>query len=711
MELKQLKTLHEKAYNHGQDTRQKAADDLVFYWVTQWGDDDLNTVPLQYRGQFDVLRKAGRQILSDLRSNPVQPDFKPKDEARTDDAELLDGLYRATDRQLDSQEAYDYAQQDAVVCGFGAWELFTEYATNRAGDKSQVIRRQWISEANNVVFWDPNAKKLDKSDAKYVTILKCYTEDGYKELVEELTGEEDVEVCSGDFGSPESSMTFPWIVGDQKIYVATIYKRKRVDDEVFTMVDPFGEQIRLRKSDLEDVMDELIAQGFEIVDRKKIKRWEVRKYICSGKEILNGEKDPESGERKGEVIAGEQIPVVPMYGERAIVEGEETYEGITRLAKDPQRLRNFQLSYLQDIVSRSPRPKPIFTPEQVQGFESMYEDGGAENNYPYYLQNRLSANGEPLPIGPIATMPEQQVPAALLTMIDLSRQAVEDVANPGMPQDIADPDLSGKAVLALQNRVDQQAYVYQHNFKFAKRRDAEIFASMATEIFDAPRKVTIETPDGNRQEVQIMSVVIDQETGEPVTINDLTNMEFDVYAEIGPSYATQKEQTRENMLGMMEVLPDGDPMKRALMLTLLESADGEGLKDIRKMARKQLVLEGIKEPETEEELAMLQQAQGEQKQDPAMALAMAEQTKADAAMLSQQRQAQKDASDAAIANTKVQIDAFNAETNRIGTQIDAERMQADIQYKQSDAFNKRVQTAAKIQSDLVSRLRGSITQA
>lgn len=703
MELSQLKTLHEKAYSHGQDTRQKAADDLVFYWVTQWGDEDLNTVPLQYRGQFDVLRKAGRQILSDLRSNPVQPDFKPKDEARTDDAELMDGLYRAADRQLDSQEAYDYAQQDAVVCGFGAWELFTEYATNRAGDKNQVIRRQWIPEANNVLFWDPNAKRLDKSDAKYVTILKCYTEDGYKELVEELTGEEDADINPSDFGSPESSMTFPWIVGDQKIYVATIYKRKRVDDEVFTMVDPFGEQIRLRKSDLEDVMDELIAQGFEIIDRKKIKRWEVRKYICSGKEILNGED--------GEVIAGEHIPVVPMYGERAIVEGEETYEGITRLAKDPQRLRNFQLSYLQDIVSRSPRPKPIFTPEQVQGFESMYEENGAENNYPYYLQNRLTANGEPLPIGPIATMPEQQVPAALLTMIDLSRQAVEDVANPGMPQDIADPDLSGKAVLALQNRVDQQAYVYQHNFKFAKRRDAEIFASMATEIFDAPRKVAIETPDGNRQEVQIMSVVIDQETGEPVTINDLTNMEFDVYAEIGPSYATQKEQTRENMLGMMEVLPDGDPMKRALMLTLLESADGEGLKDIRKLARKQLVLEGIKEPETEEEMIMLQQAQVQQQPDAAMLVGQAELLKGQAAVMAQERQAQKDATDAANQAARTQIDAFKAETGRIDTQIKAQTAQADIQKKQFDAFNTRVQTAAKIQGDLVSRLRSTVTQA
>lgn len=705
MQLSTLKKMFDKAYTSGQTTREKSADELVFYWVTQWDENLLSTVPLQYRGQFDILRKAGRKILSDLRANPVQPDFKPKDESRKDDAEILDGIYRAEDRSLSSQEAYDYASQDAVVCGFGAWELFTEYVSNRSGDERQVIKREFIPEANNTVFWDPNAKKLDKSDALSVHILKAYSPYGYKKLVEELTGEEDHDIKPANFAQPETSYVFPWVgSGGEKIYVCTTYKRKRVDDVVLTMTDPFGETMRLRKSDLEDVMDELIDGGFEIIDEKKIKRWEVRKYIASGEMILNGED--------GEVIAGEHIPVVPVYGERAIVEGEETYEGIVRLAKDPQKLRNFQLSYLQDIVSRSPRPKPIFNPEQVQGFEFMYEDSGADNNYPYYLQNRIAPDGTPLPIGPVAQMPEQQVPNALIASIELSRQAVEDVANPGVPQNIADPDLSGKAVLALQSSIDQQSYVYQHNFKFAKRRDAEIYASMSVDILDTPRKVTIETPDGNRKEIDLMQTVIDRETGEPVVLNDLTNMEFDVYAEIGQSYQSQKEQTRERLLALHEALDPNDPMRKVIMLTLLENMDGLNLKHVRDMARKQLIMDGIKEPETEEEMMMVQAAQQkEPAQDPAMILAMAEQMKAHAQLIGEQRQAQKDAADAATQNTKVQIDAFKAETGRIDTTIKAQESQAKIGKMQFDAFNTRVQAAAKIQNDLVSRLRGSITQA
>ena len=101
----------------------------------------------------------------------------------------------------------------------------------------------------------------------------------------------------------------------------------------------------VRKSDLErgDILEEVMDYGFELVEEKEIERWEVRKYIASGAEILNGEMNDETGEREGEVIAGENIPVVPCYGETAQVEGNEHYEGITRIAKDPQRLRNFQI--------------------------------------------------------------------------------------------------------------------------------------------------------------------------------------------------------------------------------------------------------------------------------------------------------------------------------------------------------------------------------
>ena len=125
--------------------------------------------------------------------------------------------------------------------------------------------------------------------------------------------------------------------------------------------------------------DDDIPEGFEKHSEIEKDGFAIRLYVVGGGEDILDEC----------IIAGSHIPVVPVYGERAFVEGEEHYEGITRLAKDPQRLRNFLMSYCADVVSRSPRVKPIYFAEQLQTFEHMFEENGSDNNFPYLLQNRL----------------------------------------------------------------------------------------------------------------------------------------------------------------------------------------------------------------------------------------------------------------------------------------------------------------------------------
>ncbi len=711
--LDELKKLHDKAYNANQVTREQASDDLIFYHVTQWDDQLLGDSQLQYRGEFNVLRKAGRQIMADLSASPVQPDFHPKNESRSDDAEIMDMLYRADDRRLASQEAYDFAKQDAVVCGYGAWELLTEYRTNAIGDDDQVIKRRYVPEANNTCLWDPNDSSLAKENAKYVSMLTKFSEDGYCDLVRELTGDDDYQYSQASFKDPEQSYTFPWAGGEaKKIYVVSFYHRKKVKDNVLTFVDPFEQTLSLYESQIEEQMDELVSSGYEVLSTKEVMRWEVRKYIASGEMILNGDVNQKTGERTGEVVAGEFIPVVPVYGEYAPqLEGESYWSGITRLAKDPQRLRNFQLSYLADIVSRSPRRKPIFTPEQIQGFEIMYEENGADNNYPYLLQNRTTAQGEPLPLGPIAEMPDQPIPQALAVSIDLTRQAIEDVASPGLPQNVADPDMSGKAIYAIQNRIDQQSYIYQYNFKHAKKRDAEIYASMASEIHDTPKVITVETADGSMKQIDLMRVVIDSETGEALVLNDLTNMEFDVYADIGPSYESQKQQTLERLEIMANSVASTDPaLHKILVMKQLEIMPGVDFDDVRDYVRSQLLIMGIKDPETEEEAQVVMQSQQSQQQDPAMVLAQAEMTKAQSMLTKEQRQAQKDQADIQINSAKVEIDAYKAHTDRAEQEVKAVEAGANINKTLSETEAINVDSQVKRAQTIANQFRGALIQ-
>lgn len=693
--IEQIKKLHDAAYTNNQTTRINAADDRLFARISQWDSSLLDDTQLSYRGEFNIIRKATREIMADLRNNPVQVEFEPRADSREGDVELIDGLYLSDDRVNTSLEAYDNASEETVDCGIGGWELYTEYESNRAGDRNQVIRRRPLYEFNNNCFPDPNAKLLDKSDAKYWSILEPYSKDGYIELHEELTGE-DSKFVDPSFAYPEQSYVFPWVTGNEIYYVARFYHKAKIKDKILTLSDPLGQPLKLRESDLLNhrgeysdmsLMDELLEQGYEITSEKPIKRWQVKCYICSGEGIL-----------KEYTVAGEKIPVVVMYGERAFIEGEEQYEGVVRLAKDPQRLRNFLMSYLADMVSRSPRQKPIFAAEQIAGFENMYSLSGAENNFAYVLQHLKSPTGETLPLGPVGTLEPPTLPQGLDVLNGMARQAVEDVANPGLPKDIADADISGRAVELLQARLDNQSMIYQDHLKHAKRYDADVYASMAAEVYDAPRKVTLTLPDGQRKVVSIMDTVLDEETGELVTLNDLTNVEFEVFAKIGPSYKSKREKTREELGEMAIEVKESDPvLHKALIYKRLDLMDGINIADIKEYTNKQMMLAGFKKPETPEEIEFMEQSAGQEEQpDAEMVYAMAEQGKAQAAQMREQRLAQLDAANVQNNQAETQIKAFTAQTDRAKVEVEAQKVGAEITYTRVKTQGQQLDNVLKL---------------
>jgi len=51
LKLKDLKDLHDKAYTSGQTNRERASDDLVFYWVTHWDDALTCRYPNGFQGR------------------------------------------------------------------------------------------------------------------------------------------------------------------------------------------------------------------------------------------------------------------------------------------------------------------------------------------------------------------------------------------------------------------------------------------------------------------------------------------------------------------------------------------------------------------------------------------------------------------------------------------------------------------------------------
>lgn len=611
--LQEILERQDQAWAATQDVRERSADDLMFSRVTQW-DDTLDWCNLEYRGEFNLIWKERQRLLSEMRGNEISPDFKPTDGADPDAADILNGMYRTDMRNNMSKEAVDVSVGDMIDAGFGAWRLVTEYANSDNDlDNRQVIRRVPIHEANNMVFFDSGAKRMDKSDAVWCTVLTQLDEQGYKDLAEDYGFDTE---CPTNFSSPAKSYVFPWRSNNNKYIIGEYYERKRKTEKIVIMQHPaLGTQV-YKRSAIKDVLDDMLAAGWVTVGQKTREFYRVDKYLVSGSEILYG---PER-------IAGEHIPIVPLYGNWYFVEGTEVWSGITRLAKDPQRLYNMQMSYLADIAAKGPRRKPIFSPKQVQGLQHMWD---SDQNFPYYLLNDADTAGNPLPHGPMGYIEPENVPEATAALIQASRQNVEDVTSPGMPQDVLDPAASGKAIMAVQSRIDNQSFVYLDNLATAMRRDGEVYASMARAIYDTPREVSLTGVDGAESKVQVMEQIQDLATGQWVTLNDLSKGKFDVYIDIGPTFQSQKQQTRSELMQMMGAAQDPQLMS-ILQMQYIMLLDGQSMEVLRRYARRNLLQMGIIDPETPEDMEYMQQLQQQAQQPDAQQQAVAQALQAQA---------------------------------------------------------------------------------
>ena len=668
--LQTILTQFDQDWCASEEARTEATNDLYFSRVSQWDDWLSNFTTLQYRGQFDVVRPVVRKLTAEMRQNPIEVLYKPKDGANPDSADVLMGMYRTDMRHNSAKIAVNIGVREQIEAGVGAWRLVTEHEDQDPTSNNQVIRRVPIHEACSHVIWDSNAKQLDKSDAKHVTVINALSQSGWVEYAKEYGF--DAENIP-DFQNPNRAWSFPWISNDV-VYVGEYYEVEEKKETVFIYQDYMGgEPVSYFKRDIADVIDELADSGMVKVGERKVTRRRVYKSIITSSAIL----------KSRELIAGEHIPIVPVYGEWGFVGDKEVYEGVVRLTKDGQRLRNMIMSFNADIVARTPKKKPIFWSEQIAGFEHMY---GGTDDYPYYLMNRTDENDGDLPVQPLAYMDNPEVPQANAYMLEAATNAVKEVATLGVNSSAANGNVAFDTVNQLNMRADLETYVFQDNLATAMRRDGEIYAAMVNDIYDVPRNIMMTLEDGGEKEVQILSETVDYQTGRVVVLNDIRGR-YETYTDIGPSFQSMKDQNRSEIQELLAKVPVEAPEWKMLLLQYFTLLDGKGVEMMREYANKQLVLMGLKKPETPEEEQALQEAQQQQQsqQDPNMMLAQAQ-------MVAAQAEVQKAQNETA----QTKIKAFTA-------QQDAQESQANTVYKlaqardlDSDAVVKAVELLQKV---------------
>lgn len=598
------------------DERLQCLQDRRFYSIAgaQWEGALAEQFDNKPKFEVNKINLSVMRIINEYRNNRITVDFISKEGDEDDKlADVCDGLYRADEEDSAADEAYDNAFEEAVGGGFGAWRLRTVYEDEYDDeDDRQRIRIEPIYDADSTVFFDLNAKRQDKSDARSCYVLTAMTFEAYKEQWNDDPASWPKEI---------SEQEFDWATPDT-VYVAEVYKVEERSEviRIFQTID--GEEERYSQADFENdetLEQTLAAIGSVEVRQKRVKRRKVRKYLMSGGGVL---------EDYG-YIAGTEIPIVPVYGKRWFVDNIERCMGHVRLAKDAQRLKNMQLSKLGEISALTPIEKPIFLPEQVAGHEMMWAEDNLKN-YPYLLVNPVQdANGNEMASGPIGYTKPPQIPAAMAALLQITEQDMQDILGKQEAGEEIASNISGKAIELIQSRLDMQSFIYMSNMAKAVKRSGEIWLSMAKEILVEPgRKMKAVGAQGELSTVELGRPMLNEETGEIEYENDLSNAKFDVAVDVGPSSSSKRAATVRSLMGMIQL--SQDPETRVVLTAMaMMNMEGEGIWEVRDFFRKRLVQMGVIKP-TEEEATEMAMAMQNQQPDPQSLYLQAEATKAQA---------------------------------------------------------------------------------
>lgn len=648
----ELKELFDKAQTPVIDVREQCLEDRRFYsisgaqWEGQLGEQFENSPQME----FNEVHLAVLRIINEHRNNPITVDFVSDSNDKL--ADVCDKIFRANEYDSNAKEAYNSAFEEAVGGGFGAWRITTEYEDEEDEENdTQVIKILPIYDADSCVFFDPNAQRQDKADAKYCFVLKGLTKEAYSEEY----GQEPATM-----GNNIEQSEFDWYTKDI-VYIAEVFKCEYKNKTIEIYENPMGEEKRISKDELEEneeLLNEILASGYTFVRSKKVKKKRIRKYIMDGAKILE-----DCG-----YIAGKHIPIVPVYGKRWFVDNIERCMGHVRLAKDAQRLINMTISRLAEMSAYSSITKPIFTPEQVQGHSIAWEEANIKN-YAYLLLNPVqNADGTSQPLPPISYTQQPQIPPALAGTMDFVMPQISKLLGNQQAGEELRSNISGDLMEMIHSKLDMQTYIYMDNMALAMQRSGVIWLSMAKEILvEENRKVKGIDKNNNIEYIELSKQELN-EFGGVSYANDITKANLDIKSTVAPATSTRKAKTVRDLLSMTQMVQDPQ-IQQVLSSVAVLNMEGEGIDDVRKFMRGKLVRMGAITPTEQEQQELQQEMQTQQPTAQDIYL----QSEA------QKNQAQAQKAQADTAKTIAETEQTQAETMEIFANMDLEQQKATFQ--------------------------------
>jgi len=511
------------------NNRVEALEDLKFAGGDQWPVEIQNSRLLESRPYLTINKIDAycRQIANSQRQQrPRIKCFGVNTQTDSKMAQIITGICRHVEEQSDADAAYDNAFDFAVRMGWGYWRVTTDYVRPDSFDQEIYIKR---IENPFMVYFDPNSNEPDGSDAEKCLITEVISKEAFRKMYPDA--ETDAGFTPRGTGDSQSE----WITKED-IRIAEYFYTEYKHTKLVLLSD--GTTVFEDEMPKQDVM---LAAGIYEVSRRITVKKQIKWVKLTGMQILE-KRD----------WAGKYIPVVPVYGQQLIVDSKKKKFGLTRMAKDPQRMYNFWSTALTESVALAPKAKWLLAEGQDEGHEEEWAQANIKS-MPVLRYKQTDSEGREAPL-PQRLQPEAP-PMGIVTALEglnADLMAVVGIYDPSM---LPQGNQSGKAIQGQQQQADMTNYHYYDNLTRSIKQTGRIILDLIPYVYDRERVLRIIGDDGKGEIVNVNERTTN-EMGVETILNDVTVGEYDVTMETGPGYNSKRQEAVDSMISMMGVDPD-----------------------------------------------------------------------------------------------------------------------------------------------------------
>jgi len=534
----------------------RGKDDMNFVLRDQWSALERAEFTRLFKPAmtFNKLYDTTKKVAGEQRKNKSDLIVRSlTGKASQEQIDLRADLVRTISYQSQNDLVYQTAFKQALLSGFGGFEIDLDYETNKSFN--QIIKYNLIPDATRMSF-DPTALKPHKGDGNFCSRQYIYAK-------QEFYATYPWVMNPVSYADPRLLLDFQWQTKDT-IVVCKYTRKEWFPLKLFKLRNEYGQTMTVTEDEWDDMQERfklarqladqsIVVGGIilkeipKVVMERNSQDYFMRQYLMTQNQIIKFVDWP-----------SKYLPLIFVDGDSNFIEGRQYTRSFTHEAKDAQKFVNYVGSEIAAEIKNRRREQWIGTPDNIQGYEQMWRNPELQNGI-------LLAKADPKSGAMPIKMPAWELSQTLLQQFQRGSQDMREILGFSETEQLQGRDISGKARRERKMEGSMSSYVFFDNLNQAIEQGGRVVLSLLPHIIgDEQRDFVLSKANGNKEDI-----TINKRVGDEVT-NSLDQGEYDVEIDTGPSFAVQKEIALEMFTQTLQAFPQAFPLIADLWASQLD---------------------------------------------------------------------------------------------------------------------------------------------